>query len=216
MQSTSRHHPRQSNFDETCSDCVHLRLSDLAPNRLFLLEGHDDRPSKKSADGGSGRGRRKWCGARGIRWHSTGGGANWNAESCPRPSLGRISAIPTNCGRPGFSPATLASMDRRTDMHASPIWRRARCARSVFTILSAVVALTVEVGLHLGKPLDDGLDPVPEPRTGQVPVNHFHLGLLAFSGTTGASRSAPRATTTAPSRTTTRRSAGTNATNGLN
>jgi hypothetical protein len=29
---------------------------------------------------------------------------------------------PTNCGRPGFSPATLASMDRRRDMHASPIW----------------------------------------------------------------------------------------------
>jgi hypothetical protein len=43
------------------------------------------------------------------------------------------------------------------------------------------LALTVQVGLHLGKPLD-GLDPVPEPRTGQVPVDHFHLGLLAFAG----------------------------------
>jgi hypothetical protein len=44
VQSTSRRHPRQSNFDGTCSDCVRLRLSDLAPNRLFLPERLDDRP----------------------------------------------------------------------------------------------------------------------------------------------------------------------------
>jgi hypothetical protein len=42
-------------------------------------------------------------------------------------------------------------------------------------------ALAVEIGLHLGEPLDHGLDPVPEPRTGQVPIDHFHLGLLTFA-----------------------------------
>jgi hypothetical protein len=42
-------------------------------------------------------------------------------------------------------------------------------------------AFTVEVGLHLREALDDGLDAVPEPRAGQVPVDHFHLGLLAFA-----------------------------------
>jgi hypothetical protein len=57
MHSTSRHRVRQSNFDETCSDCVRLRLSGLAPNRLFLPERLDDRPSEKSAHGGSARGR---------------------------------------------------------------------------------------------------------------------------------------------------------------
>src|SRR6266576_3430594 len=35
-----------------------------------------------------------------------------------------------NCGRRDFSPATRASTGRRRDMIASPIWRRARCARS--------------------------------------------------------------------------------------
>src|ERR1700674_402088 len=34
--------------------------------------------------------------------------------------------IPTNCGRPGFSPAMPASTDRPKGMRALPIWRRAR------------------------------------------------------------------------------------------
>src|SRR3984893_4037957 len=39
-------------------------------------------------------------------------------------------AIRMNCGRRDFSPGTRASTGRRRDMRASPIWRRARCARS--------------------------------------------------------------------------------------
>src|SRR6202049_13079 len=39
-------------------------------------------------------------------------------------------AIPTNCGQRGFWPATLASMDPRRDMRASPTSPRAQCARS--------------------------------------------------------------------------------------
>src|SRR5271166_1984160 len=58
-----------------------------------------------------------------TRWRPRHGWCRWRA--------GRrsTSAIPTSCGRPGFSPATLASMDRRRGMHAWPIWRRAPCAR---------------------------------------------------------------------------------------
>jgi transposase len=37
-----------------------------------------------------------------------------------------IVGLPTNCGRRDFWPATLASMDRRRDMHASLIWRTVR------------------------------------------------------------------------------------------
>jgi hypothetical protein len=37
---------------------------------------------------------------------------------------------PTNCERPGFSPAMPASTDLPKDMRALPIWRRARCAKS--------------------------------------------------------------------------------------
>jgi hypothetical protein len=41
------------------------------------------------------------------------------------------------------------------------------------------LAFAVEVGLHVAEPLDDGLDPVPEPGAGQVLVDQLHLGLLA-------------------------------------
>ena len=51
-----------------------------------------------------------WC-----RWHA-GKRRTW--------------AILMNCGRRGFSPAMPASTDRRRDMRALPIWRRARCAKS--------------------------------------------------------------------------------------
>src|SRR5829696_7845280 len=39
-------------------------------------------------------------------------------------------AIRTNCGRPGFWPAMLASMGRQKGTRVSPPWYRARCARS--------------------------------------------------------------------------------------
>ena len=64
------------------------------------------------------------AGNRRSRWRPRHGWCRWRA------GRRRTSAIPTNCGRPGFSPATLASTDRRKDMRASSIWRRARCARS--------------------------------------------------------------------------------------
>src|SRR5271169_1383964 len=64
------------------------------------------------------------AGNRRSRWRPRHGWCRWRA------GRRRTSAIPTNCGRPGFSPVTLASMGRRRDMHASPIWRKARCARS--------------------------------------------------------------------------------------
>src|ERR1700721_2222817 len=60
-------------------------------------------------------------------------------RSLPRPRHGwcrwragrrRNLAIPTNCGQRGFWPATLASMDPRRDMRASPTSPRAQCARS--------------------------------------------------------------------------------------
>jgi hypothetical protein len=47
------------------------------------------------------------------------------------------------------------------------------------------LAFAVEVGLHVAEPFDDGLDPVPEPRAGQVLVDEFHLGLLAFAEAEG-------------------------------
>jgi hypothetical protein len=85
MQSTSRHQPRQTNFDETCSDCLRLRLSDLAPNRLFLPERLDDIPSKESAHGGSDRGRQvMWRARASMAFHRRG---HWNADSRPRLSL---------------------------------------------------------------------------------------------------------------------------------
>jgi hypothetical protein len=44
------------------------------------------------------------------------------------------------------------------------------------------LAFAVKVGLHVAEPFDDGLDPVPESRAGQVLVHQLHLGLLAFTG----------------------------------
>ena len=43
------------------------------------------------------------------------------------------------------------------------------------------LAFLVQVALHLLEPLDDGLDSLPESRTGQVLVDQFHLGLLALA-----------------------------------
>jgi hypothetical protein len=45
--------------------------------------------------------------------------------------------------------------------------------------------LAVEVGLHFCEPLDNSLDPMPEPRAGQVPVDHLHLGLPTFAREAG-------------------------------
>jgi hypothetical protein len=45
--------------------------------------------------------------------------------------------------------------------------------------------LTVEVGLHIGKPLDRGLDPVPEPRTGRRSFPSWSAGLLITITGTG-------------------------------
>jgi hypothetical protein len=47
------------------------------------------------------------------------------------------------------------------------------------------LSFAVEVSLHVAEAFDDSLDPVPEPRTGQVLVDQFHLGLLAFSSEPG-------------------------------
>ncbi len=60
-------------------------------------------------------------------------------RSPPRPRHGlstspaarpRTSAIPTNCGRRGCSPAMCASMGRQKGTLALPSWLRARCATS--------------------------------------------------------------------------------------
>ena len=42
----------------------------------------------------------------------------------------RSTAIRTSCGRLGCWPATRASTDRGPDINVSPVWFRARCARS--------------------------------------------------------------------------------------
>ena len=42
----------------------------------------------------------------------------------------RSTAIRTSCGRRGFWPVMRASADRRQGTNVSPIWSRARCARS--------------------------------------------------------------------------------------
>jgi hypothetical protein len=44
------------------------------------------------------------------------------------------------------------------------------------------LALAVEVSLHVGEPFDDGLDPVPESRAGQVLIHHLSAGLLRPAG----------------------------------
>ena len=63
-----------------------------------------------------------------------------------------------------------------------------RICSSRFTHNRHRLALAVEVGLHVAEPFDDGLDPVPEPGAGQVLVNQFHLGLLAFASQPGCHR----------------------------
>ena len=42
------------------------------------------------------------------------------------------------------------------------------------------LSFPVEIRLHVRKLLDDGIDAVAEPRTGQVLIDELHLGLLAL------------------------------------
>ncbi len=44
------------------------------------------------------------------------------------------------------------------------------------------LAFLVQVLLHVGELLDDGLDAMPEPGPGQVLIDQLHLGLLTFTG----------------------------------
>ena len=69
----------------------------------------DDRPRPGREPTITVKPRRGWC-----RW---------------RAGRRRTWAIRTNCGQRGFWPVTLASMDRRKGTRASPILRRALCAR---------------------------------------------------------------------------------------
>jgi len=50
---------------------------------------------------------------------------------------------------------------------------------------SRCAPLPVEIALHLGKLFDDRADPLPESLAGEVPVDHFHLGLLTLLGFPG-------------------------------
>ena len=80
-----------------------------------------------------------------------------NRRSRSKPKLGwcrwhagkrRTWAIPMNCGRRGFSPAMPASTDRRRDMRALRIWRRARCAKSSTSIMAAMDFFNREPVVH--------------------------------------------------------------------
>ena len=75
------------------------------------------------AVGGARRPTRDRARSRRSRRRPRPGWCRWRAT---RP---RSTAIRTSCGRRGFWPAMRASMGRRRDTDASPIWSRARCAR---------------------------------------------------------------------------------------
>ena len=102
--------------------------------RFLRSAGHSGCIIKRSSAASSA----PWPKARWLRWMIALAPVE-SRRSLPRPRHGwcrwragrrRNLAIPTNCGQRGFWPATLASMDPRRDMRASPTSPRAQCARS--------------------------------------------------------------------------------------
>ena len=102
--------------------------------RFLRSAGHSGCIIKRSSAASSAL----WPKARWLRWMIALAPVE-SRRSLPRPRHGwcrwragrrRNLAIPTNCGQRGFWPATLASMDPRRDMRASPTSPRAQCARS--------------------------------------------------------------------------------------